>query len=289
MNILITGGKGFLGTYLVAYLKKKKLLVFTYDLYDGEDLLDKKQLEQAVKKADIVVHLAAIGDVYQVAKNPQNALTVGIVGTQNLIEAANKYSIKKIIYISTWEIYGEPQYEPIDEDHPCNPDAPYSIAKYGGELAVRSKTSTVPWIILRLGTIYGGNMRENSVFSIFIRKALAGEQILLQNGGTQKRQFTHIQDVSEAIYKAIRSKQTNYVCNVIDDYVITIQQLAERIKTFCNSSSRIDSAKARGEDPPSALLVSNRAKKLLKWHPQEKFDNALKKLIVQYETKTHHS
>lgn len=289
MRILVTGGKGFVGKHLITYLEKKGINCTSYDLYDGENLLNKKQLERAIKKVDVVVHLAAVGDVYQVAKDPQNALTVGIVGTQNLIEAANKYSIKKIIYISTWEVYGEPQYEPIDEKHPLNPDAPYSIAKYGGELVVRSQMNKIPWIILRLGTIYGGHMRKNSVFSIFIEKALKNEPILLQNGGMQKRQFTHIDDVSEAIYLSILSNINQQVFNIVDTHLVTIKELAKQIKKLCNSTSHIIIDKPRSNDPPSATISSVKARTILHWKSHINFTNALTSMITDYDTSQTHS
>lgn len=289
MNILVTGGKGFVGRQLIAYLEKKRMSCISYDLFDGQDLLNKQQLEEHVKKSDVIVHLAAVGDVYQVAKDPQNALQVGIIGTQNLIEAANKHSVKKIIYISTWEIYGEPQYEPIDETHPCNPDAPYSISKYGGELIIRSNANKIPWIILRLGTIYGKNMRKNSVFSLFFNKALKNEPITLQNGGKQKRQFTHMNDISEAIYLSILTKRENITLNIIDNFVITIKQLATKIKKICKSKSPILIDKPRSNDPPSSTISSAHAISVLKWKPKITFTGALTNMIKDYESSSSHT
>ena len=108
MKVLITGSEGFIGKHLFKYLKKKKIIVYPYDLYLSQDILDKKTLEKAIKKVDYIIHLAAVGDVYQAEKDPQNTLKVGIIGTQNLIDVANRYPIKKIIYASTWEVYGKP-------------------------------------------------------------------------------------------------------------------------------------------------------------------------------------
>ncbi|MEI6775114.1 MAG: NAD-dependent epimerase/dehydratase family protein [bacterium] len=288
MKILVTGGKGFVGKQLIEFLEKRDLSCVSYDLYDGEDLLDKKKLNQYVKKAEVIIHLAAIGDVYQVEQDPQNALIVGIIGTQNLIEVANKYPLKKIIYISTWEVYGEPQYEPIDENHPCNPDAPYSISKYGGELIVQSKQNLTPWIILRLGTIYGKHMRSKSVFSLFINRAIKNEPIILQNGGKQKRQFTHMDDISEAIYQSIMSKKSKCILNIVDDFIITIRQLAVLIKKLCKSKSSIIMDKPRANDPPSSIICSTKALSAIHWKPKAEFNAALISLIKEYDFSKHH-
>ena len=132
MNILVTGSKGFLGLHLVTYLKRNNQKVLSYDLADGENLLDEKKLSKKMKGADAVVHLAAEGDVYRAALNPVNAAVAGVAGTASVVKAANDAGVKKIVYASTWEVYGEPRYLPLDEKHPCMPDHPYSISSERG-------------------------------------------------------------------------------------------------------------------------------------------------------------
>lgn len=284
MNVLITGNKGFIGQQVEHYLTVQGIRCIGYDLSEGQDLLNKKQLAKYLQGVDYVLHLAAVGNVYQVAQDPQYALQVGIVGTYNLVEAAKATSsVKKIIYVSTWEVYGKSQYEPIDELHPCTPDTPYSIAKYGGELVIRSQTNVIPWLILRLGTVYGSRMRKESVFSRFIERTLKNEPILLQNGGTQKRQFTYIDDVSCALYKSLLSKKKNEIFNIIGDNPITIKQLALLIKNITASTSTITTSRMRYNEPSDALLSNKKAKTLLEWEPRDVFEGAVREMINNFQ------
>jgi len=277
MKVLITGSEGFIGKHLFKYLKKKKIIVYPYDLYLSQDILDKKTLEKAIKKVDYIIHLAAVGDVYQAEKDPQNTLKVGIIGTQNLIDVANRYPIKKIIYASTWEVYGKPIYQPIDENHPCNPVHPYSIAKLGGELIIRSAFNKIPWIILRLGSAYGLRMRPYAVIPLFINTALKKEPIFLHGGGNQKRQFTHVDDINTAFYKSIIRPVKNEIFNIVSNEVITIKQIAKIIIKKIPTKIKIE--KERIGDVPSAIICSLKAKKKLNWQAKIKLQEGINFLI----------
>jgi len=273
MKVLVTGSEGFIGKHLVKYLKSKKITIVPYDLSLGQDLFDKKTLEKEVKKANYIIHLAAVGDVYQAEKDPQNALKVGIIGTQNLIEVANKYPIKKIIYASTWEVYGKPFYQPIDENHTCNPTHPYSIAKLGGELVFRSAFNKIPWIILRLGTAYGLNMRPYAVIPLFINRALEQKPIVLQGGGKQIRQFTHVNDISNAFYKVIKLSIENEVFNIVNNKTISIKQLVGIIKSRLRIKT-IYGEQRKGDVIPT-VISNKKAQKSIDWKNSIKIDKWL--------------
>lgn len=280
MKVLITGSKGFVGSHLRQFLNKNNIKVVSYDLLDGQDILDKKTLEKEVRKTDYIIHLAAIGDVYQAEKNPQNALKVGVLGTQNLIEVANKYSIKKIIYASTWEVYGKPAYQPIDENHPCNPIHPYAITKLGGELIIRSAFNKTPWIILRLGTIYGKKMRPYGVIPLFIKNAFEKKTIYLHNEGKQTRQFIHINDACKSFLLALKNDGiNNEIFNIVSDEVITIKKLADLITK--KLPTKIKKAEKRQGDPISSIISSEKAKKILNWENEVKLEVGILNLIKE--------
>src|SRR5690606_10214835 len=113
---------------------------------------------------------------------------------------------------------GQPQYEPIDEDHPCNPDHPYNITKLAGErlLLAADDLRGIRATALRLGTAYGPGLRPNSVFRIFIDRAKRGEPITIQGDGSQGRQFTHVGDLARAFILATRSSIHGLAFNVVD-------------------------------------------------------------------------
>lgn len=277
MKILVTGAKGFLGQHVVGYLRIKKEKVVTYDLIDGEDILNEQQLKSKMIQTDVVLHLAAFGDVYMAAGDPVGAAVSGVAGTAGLIKIANECKIKKIVYASTWEVYGEPRYQPLDEKHVCNPDHPYSIAKYGGELMVRSRLNKVPWIILRLGSAYGLRMRPHAVIPLFVRKALAKEPILLQGGGEQVRQFTYTDDINGAFYKALTLPIENEVFNIVTQEAASIRTIAGIITK--NIHTDVIVGDKREGDVPSAIVSSMKAERMLDWKASVTLEKGIKQVI----------
>lgn len=280
MKILITGSEGFIGKNLVSFFRKKGKTVVTYDIVKGQDLLDTKKLSAIFKKnIDYVVHLAAYGDVYKAVTDPSGAMIAGPAATANLVKIASNYNVKKIIYTSTWEVYGKPIYNPIDENHSCLPFNPYSIAKYAGELVIKSITNSLPWLILRLGTVYGPNMRPYAVIPLFIKNAIEKKPILLQGQGKQQRQFIYIDDVCKAFYKAIFSNSKNEVFNIVGDKTTSIKEIAEKINVHIPLKTVFSTE--RIGDPLNAIISNKKAKKILKWKPEVDFDVGILKLISE--------
>ena len=280
-KVLVTGSAGFLGKNLVEFLKKKSFEVSEFDKKEGQDLLREKDLKKALKNVDFICHLAAVGDIYLAAENPVDAAISGVAGTVNLVKLSQKYQIKKIVYASTWEVYGEPEYLPIDEKHPTNPDHPYSIAKLAGELMIRSKLYSVPWVILRLGTAYGPHMRQNAVIPVFINLAKSGKPIKIFGTGSQTRAFVHATDITNAFYLALTKKVTNQIFNITGSELISILDLAKLVTKYF--LTKIEFAKARIADVPPAKVTSQKATKILAWKPVIKFKEGFEKLIQEYK------
>lgn len=276
-KVLVTGSAGFLGYHIAQFLKEKKIEVVEFDIKNGQDLLDNSTLKKTLQKVDYVCHLAAVGDVYLAKDNPVLAQMAGPAATANLSKLCDELGIKKLIYASTWEVYGKPHYQPMDENHPCFPDHPYSIAKYAGELVVRSKIAKTPWIILRLGTAYGNHMRENAVIPLFINKAKKGEKITIMGKGLQKRQFTHAKDIANAFYLAIEKEVKNEVFNIVSDEATTIKELARVI--IDHYPTEIEFLPPREGDVEPAKVSSEKAQKKLSWKPMVSFKEGLSQLF----------
>lgn len=284
MKILITGSSGFIGKHLVDFFKKNKVEVIPFDLINNQNLLDERALKKAFsKKPDYIVHLAAYGDVYKAAEDPTGAIVAGAAATMNLVKIASNYPIKKIVYASTWEVYGKPKHKLVDEKHGCHPFHPYSIAKYSGELAVASVINRIPWIILRLGSVYGPNMRPYAVIPLFINKALKKEPIVLQGGGKQTRQFVYIEDICRAFSKALQTKATNEIFNIVGDEVVSIKQIANKIKKHINL--KVVNGSERVGDPINAVVSNKKAKNILKWKPLVSLDSGISGLISEIKSK----
>ena len=266
LKVLVTGSAGFLGRHICSKLVESGMQVTGFDTQptdvDGVrgvtgDLLDLDAVSRAVQGHQTVCHVGAIGDVYLAGEQPDLAAAVNVTGTAN-IALASEAAGARIVYASTWEVYGEPAYEPVDEDHPCNPDHPYSITKLAGEqmLLANDHLRGVPAVALRLGTAYGLGMRGNSVFEIFIRRAMKGEPLTIQGDGSQARQFTHASDIARAFVLAPTSDVHGLALNVVSPEEVTIKQLAERV--IYRYPTEISFGEPRPGDVPPSLVSAVR-------------------------------
>ncbi len=239
LRVLITGAAGFLGRHLVRRLMNEGMEVTAYDLIDAGtlearsivgDLRDAEKLATAAIGHDVICHVGAIGDVYLAAEQPGLAAEINVTGSANVAAAAERAGAR-VVYASTWEVYGEPRYEPLDEDHPCEPDHPYNITKLAGErlLLAADRLRGVPVLALRLGTAYGTGLRPNSVFRVFIDRARRGDAITIQGDGSQCRQFTHASDIARAFAMACRSDVHGVALNTVAPDATTIKELAELV------------------------------------------------------------
>lgn len=288
MKVIVTGGTGFLGSHVADGLVAAGHDVTVFDQTAGQrhrtivgDLLDPSGLADAFRGAEFVCHLGAIGDVYLAGEKPALAAAVNVTGTANVCEAAQKAGVQRVVLASTWEVYGKPQYQPIDEHHPCEPDHPYNITKLAGERLAMSyahlRGQTV--IALRLGTAFGTRMRPNSVFQIFARKALAAEPITIQGSGQQGRQFVHASDVARAFEAALTRGDSGSVYNIVAERLVTIRELAELITSEVPTD--LTYGQPRPGDVPSATVSNDKAKRELSWVPQKPFEDGLREIIAE--------
>jgi UDP-glucose 4-epimerase len=291
MRGLVTGGAGFLGSHVADHLASLGHDIVVLDTAEAAgrrtiraDLLELEGLRRAVRGFDFICHLAAIGDVYLAMENPPLAAAVNVAGTANVCEAALGGGVGRVIVASTWEVYGEPRYQPIDEAHPCAPDHPYNVTKLAGEriALAYAKFRGLPVLALRLGTAYGTRMRSNSVFRIFARRALEGQPLVLQGGGTQGRQFTHASDIAAAFAAALEKGQSGESYNVVGDEFVTIHELAELIATLAPTDLTIGDV--RPGDVPSARVSSARAKTELGWRPEKSFQVGVTEIVDEERT-----
>jgi UDP-glucose 4-epimerase len=289
LKAVVTGAAGFLGSHVADVLAERGTDVIVLDLADNPkhrtvraDLMEQGALEQAFRGADVVCHLAAVGDVYLAGEKPYLAAQVNATGTANVCEAAIKAGVPRVVYASTWEVYGTPQYQPLDEKHPTNPDHPYNITKLAGErlaLAYGHLRKGLVVSALRLGTAFGTRMRPNSVFSLFIDRALRGEAITIQGTGQQGRQFTHARDIGSAFALAADRAANGSVYNVVGDEFVTIKQLAETV--IAQIPGKIIYTEARAGDVPTAKVSSELIKRELSWKPKVAFADGLAEIVAE--------
>jgi len=291
MQVLVTGAAGFLGRHVSTRLQRDGFEVTGFDLQppkqtdfelvDG-DLLDPQAVLTAAQGHDVICHIGAIGDVYLAASDPPLATAVNVTGSANVAAAAELVGAR-VVYASTWEVYGSPRYEPMDEDHPCDPDHPYNITKLAGEriLMAADRLRDVPVLALRLGTAYGSGLRPNSVFRIFIDRARSGEPITIQGDGAQSRQFTHASDIARAFSLACRSEVHGMALNTVAPVAISIKQLAEQVTA--RYPTQVSFGEARPGDIAAALVSPEKMERVLGWTTEIGFDEGLTELVDSLE------
>lgn len=287
MRIVVTGAAGFLGAHIVRKLLEDGHSVTAFDQRSPSDpdvrfvqgdFCDPIAVGAAISQHDVVCHVGAIGDVYLAAERPALAAEVNVTGSANVAAAAARHGAR-VVYASTWEVYGPPDYEPIDEDHPCRPDHPYSITKLAGEqlLLAADHLHGVSVLSLRLGTAYGSGLRPNSVFRIFLDRARRGEAIEIQGGGAQRRQFTHASDIARAFSIACKSDLHGVALNILASETVSISELAELVVARYPTELKFGPPRP-GEVSPSVVSAA-RADELLGWRPRTSFRDGLTELM----------
>jgi UDP-glucose 4-epimerase len=292
MRVLVTGAAGFLGRHVAQRLLDDGFDVTGLDVQVPDqvsipivagDLTDRQTVLNAARGHEVLCHIGAIGDVYLAASDPSLAAAVNVTGSANVASAAAEVGAR-VVYASTWEVYGAPHYEPIDEEHPCEPDHPYNITKLAGEriLIAADRMHDVPVLALRLGTAYGSGLRPNSVFRIFIDRARRGEPITIQGDGSQSRQFTHAFDIAHAFSLACRSELRGLAINITARDPVSIKQLAELITG--RYSTEVRYGQARPGDVVPAMVSPNKAAELLGWEAEVGFEDGLTELMDAAES-----
>ena len=291
MKVLITGAAGFIGRYVAAEFSMAGHEVSAFDVARPADPSltwvrgDFTQLDDivaATEGMDAVCHVGAIGDVNLAFVDPPLAAAVNVTGTANVLEAATQAGVKRLVYASTWEVYGPPQYQPVDEAHPCAPDHPYNITKLSGDLLAQSyrELKGLDTVCLRLGTAYGVGMRDTAVLPAFIRRASRGRPVTLFGSGEQFRQFTHASDIARGFRLAAENEQPEPIYNLVAHEQISIAQVAEFVGRHI--PIEIDRQPPRVGDVSPAVISSAAAEHDLGWHAEVEFANGAEELLTVY-------
>ncbi len=291
-RILVTGAAGFLGYHVIKRLESEGHEVIGFDIAEPKlattsfvrgDFTSREQLQDAMKGVNAVCHLGGVGDVYLADRDPALAFQANAYGTLVVCDCCASSRVDRMVYASTWEVYGQPVFEPVKESHPCNPESPYSISKLAGDLIARrcSAEGKVNVAVLRLGTAYGPHMRKTAVIMRFIDLARTGKSLVIEGTGNQFRQFTHASDIARAFAIAISTPGADGVFNIVSKEKVSILQLARAISE--KYSAPLEFRNSRRGDPPSVEVSSERALKDLGWAQSVSFSDGLTKLITQAE------
>lgn len=303
MKILVTGGAGFIGRWVVKKLLELNHKVHVLDnMYNGsmfnlaefrtndnlreviqKDIQEEKVIEKLFKNNfDICIHLAAHVNVQDSIDNPKEVFNSDVIGTFNLLQNS-RITKTKFIFISTCMVY-VPTIDSrgIDELHPVRPASPYAASKLSGEYLSLSYyyAYKLPVVVLRPFNTYGPFQKssgEGGVVTIFTKKNLLGEKLLIYGDGTQTRDFIYVEDCADFIVKASFSeKAVGQIINAGSGQDISINALAE---LFTTNRERIVHVPHIHPQSEISKLKCNlqKAKRLLSWKPVIDFKEGLVK------------
>ena len=302
MNILITGGAGFVCSHLAdALFEKNHNLILLDNLLTGnknniEHLLDHKNVNfiqhdvqdhiDISEEIDFIFHFASAASPIAYQENPVNTLKAGSIGTINTLGLAK---VKNAAYLlaSTSEIYGDPEVSPQSEEYwgnvnPNGERSMYDEAKRFAEAATAtySRTYNLQTKVVRIFNTYGPRMQLNDgrVVTNFIVQALKGEDITVYGDGSQTRSFSYVQDTVNGIVSLMESEH-NDVFNIGNPTEITINELASKIIEITNSNSKLINKDLPQDDPKQRKPDITKAKTLLNWEPKVKLEDGLTKTI----------
>ncbi|MFC1898024.1 GDP-mannose 4,6-dehydratase [Candidatus Cloacimonadota bacterium] len=269
MKILITGGAGFIGSHLAEKLLKEDHEISVIDnlstgkysniihliknqkfSYKIDSILNRDILENMIKTSDQIYHLAAAVGVKYIIDNPLLSLRTNIVGTENVLEFANKYK-KKVLIASTSEIYGKSDKIPFKEEDDRLLGSThisrwsYSSAKAIDEFLALAyhREKKLPVVIVRCFNTVGPRQtgQYGMVIPKFVHNALLNHPITIFGDGKQSRCFCDVDDVSDGMIKLMNNKKAEgQIFNLGNDKDISIEELAQKIKKMTGSRSKME-------------------------------------------------
>lgn len=302
MEILVTGGAGFIGSNIVdALIKAGHQVIIVDNLSSGK----KKNINKLAKfyqidlcqndlarvfqenKITHVIHHAAQIDVQASIENPLFDARNNILGTLNLLENCREFAVEKVIYASSAAVYGEPDYLPVDEKHPLKIMSGYGISKHTPEhyLKVYQELYGINYTIFRYANVYGPRQDpagEGGVVSIFVDQMLAGKRPVIFGDGSQSRDFIHVYDIVKANLLAL-SKGNNLLINLSTESRSSIKELVKYLNKILAFDLKPIYKPARSGDILHSVLANSQARQILGWQPEYDLLSGLEQTINYYK------
>lgn len=306
MKILITGGAGFVGSYLCdRYVKAGDTVICLDNFLNGNltnirhllryrnfklitgDIRNYDLLEKIMRDVDAVIHLAAQIHVDRSIIEPKLTYEVNVLGTQNILEVARTYDVDKILHASTSEVYGSAQYAPMDEGHPLNAPHPYGASKIAADRMCYAYIETygLNICVMRPFNLYGPRQKDSGyggALSIFTKRVINGLPPVIYGSGLQTRDYTYIDDIVEAYDLILKfPKPLRKPLNFGTGVDITIIDLAQKIIDLCGKNLAPVHVEERPGEVQRLVADISEARKL-GWEPKYSIDEGLNKFIEWY-------
>ena len=309
-RILVTGGAGFISSNMIRYLLAATdhevvtmdSLTYAGNLANLEDVMgherlrfikgdirDLRDVTEALDRIDVIVNAAAESHVSKsIEQGGAEFVTTNVVGTQVLLDAMREHPVERFILISSSEVYGTAESDPMDENHPLNPRSPYAGTKAGGDRLAYSYWCTydMPITVIRPFNNYGPYQHPEKLIPRFIIQALTDQPLTVHGDGHASRDWLHVSDTAEAITAACEVSLERIVgetINVATGVDESVEQIADMILAELGKPA---SLKQHTEDRPGQvdrhIGSTDKAAELLGWRSSIAFEDGLRRTIEWY-------
>lgn len=312
MKVLVTGADGFIGSHLVEGLLEEGAHVKAFVYYNSFnswgwlDTLPKNQLDKieifsgdirdpngvrtAMQGCDVVFHLAALIAIPFSYHSPDSYIDTNVKGTLNIVQAAKDLGVKRVLVTSTSEVYGTATYIPIDENHPRQPQSPYSASKIGADCIADSfyRSFNSPVTIVRPFNTFGPRQSARAVIPTIIAQLLNGIEEISLGDVTPTRDLLYVKDtVSGFIAIAKCEELIGHDCNIATQSEISIADLAQTLIDIINPKARIISDKQRLRPEKSEVFrlfgSNSKIKQYTGWGQEYTLTEGLKQTIEWFK------
>jgi UDP-glucose 4-epimerase len=306
MNVMVTGGAGFIGSHVVdACLAEGHEVCVVDDLSTGRrenvdpraklyvvDICDEEALKEvfAQERPQRICHLAAKANVRESMERPVLYAKVNEIGSLMLLELAKDYDCGKIVYASTGgAVYGEPEYLPVDEGHPIKPISPYGATKHHVEhfLYIYRANYDLDYTVLRFPNVYGPRQDphgEAGVVAIWTAEMLNGGEPVINGTGEQERDFVYVGEIARANVLAL-TRGSGEILNLGSGVGTSINRVFHHLKEITDFPQEGEYAPAQPGDVFRTYLDAEKAQEVLGWRNEVELEEGLERTVAYFKAR----
>ncbi|MDT3698266.1 MAG: NAD-dependent 4,6-dehydratase LegB [Thermincola sp.] len=309
-KILVTGADGFIGSHLTEELLRLGYNVRAFVLYNSfnsrgwlddtssslqdnlemfsGDIRDPYGVYEAMKGCNVVLHLAALIAIPYSYHSPDTYLDTNVKGTLNILQAARRLGVEKVVHTSTSEVYGTARFTPINEDHPLQGQSPYAATKIAADQMAMAfyNSFDTPVAIIRPFNTYGPRQSARAVIPTVITQIASGQQVIKLGSTYPTRDFNYVKDTVQGfISMAQTDAAIGNVINMGNNYEISIGELVELIAAIMQVNITVQTEDIRLRPPKSEVdrlwADNTKAAKILGWGPEYAGYEGLKRGLTE--------
>jgi NAD dependent epimerase/dehydratase len=313
VSVLVTGADGFIGSHLVERLVELGARVRAFCLYNSQgswgwldrtppdvraklevrlgDIRDARFVEDACKGVDVVFHLAALIAIPYSYSAPESFVDTNISGTLNVLEAARRQGVKRVIQTSTSEVYGTPESTPIRETHSLNAQSPYAATKVAADQLALAffRSFKTPVVVLRPFNTFGPRQSTRAVLPTILLQLIEGKTELTLGRTDTRRDMTYVSDTVEGfVLAALANGIEGETIQLGTGMMVSIQDMVDVALKITGRHARVVTDERRLRPDASEVLVllsdPSRAKSLLGWEPRVSFEAGLSMFATWLKT-----